>query len=97
MSVQPETLQTFGATAAALGGATAAAGALDTVAVSAAVTAVFGLIGQEFAVAYGVAQANHLASVEQLAAAHTAIAASALGGLDSFATADGVGATGLVL
>ena len=95
VTVQPESLQAFGATSAALGTAAAAVGAVDAVAVSAAVTAVFGLIGQEFALAYGVAQANHLASIGQLAAAHAATAVATVSGLESFAAADVAGAGGV--
>lgn len=93
--VHPQSVQTFGATAAALGTATTAAGTIDAAAVGAAVTAVFGLIGQEFAVAYGIAQANHLRAVGQLAAAHAATAAAAAAGLASFAGADAAGAGGI--
>ncbi|MGB3301870.1 type VII secretion target [Gordonia sp. (in: high G+C Gram-positive bacteria)] len=93
--VQPSAVQTFGATSAALGTATAAAGAVDAGAVSAAVVAVFGLIGQEFAGAYAIAQANHLRAVGQLAATHAATAASAAAALASFTGADSTGAGGV--
>lgn len=93
--VHPAAVQMFGATSAALGTATAAAGAVDTVAVSTAVTAVFGLIGQEFAAAYAVAQVNHLRAVGQLAAAHAATAAAAASALASFGGADSAGAGGV--
>ena len=93
--VHPQAVQTFGATAAALGTATAAVGAVDTAAVSAAVTAVFGLIGQEFAAAYAVAQVNHLRAVGQVAAAHAATAAAVTAGLASFTGADSAAASGI--
>jgi len=93
--VHPQAVQAFGATSAALGTAAATAGAIDTAAVGAAVTAVFGVIGQEFAVAYAVAQANHLRAVGQLAAAHAGTAAAAAAGLASFGTADDAGAGGI--
>ncbi|KXT58715.1 hypothetical protein Y710_00230 [Gordonia sp. QH-12] len=93
--VHPEAVQTFGATSAALGTATATAGAFDTAAVGAAMTAVFGLIGQEFAAAYSVAQANHLRGVGLLAAAHAATAAAVSAGIASFSDADGTGACGV--
>ncbi|MGB3696180.1 MAG: hypothetical protein WBA05_01975 [Gordonia sp. (in: high G+C Gram-positive bacteria)] len=95
MTVHPQEVQAFGATAAALGTATGAVGAVDTVAVGAAVTAVFGLIGQEFAAAYAVAQANHLHGVGRLAAAHAATAVAATRGLAAFAETDGAGAGGI--
>ena len=93
--VHPQAVQAFGATAAALGTATAAAGTIDTAAVGAAVTTVFGLIGQEFAAAYAIAQANHLRAVGQLAAAHAATAAAAAAGLAAFAGADSAGSSGI--
>ncbi|WP_157086168.1 hypothetical protein [Gordonia hydrophobica] len=95
MMLQPHAVQTFGATAAALGTATATVGAIDAAAVGTAVTTVFGLIGQEFAVAYSIAQANHLRAVGQLAAAHAATAAAAAAGLASFTGADAAGAGGI--
>lgn len=93
--VHPQAVQAFGATAAALGTATASVGAIDTAAIGTAVTTVFGLIGQEFAAAYAIAQTNHLRAVGQLAAAHAATAAAAASGLASFAGTDASGAAGI--
>ncbi len=85
--VVPAALEAFGSTSAALGAATAGAAAAD-VAQVAAMTAAFGLIGQEFLAAYAVAESNHLRAVGQLAAVHSATAAAAAAGLADFTATD---------
>lgn len=92
VSVIPEAVEAFGATSAALGSATAAAGAIDTAVSAAVLTGVFGLVGQEFLAAYLLAQANHLAGVGQLAAVHTATAVTAGVALADFHGSDAAGA-----
>ncbi|WP_298441986.1 type VII secretion target [Gordonia sp. (in: high G+C Gram-positive bacteria)] len=95
LTVVTQAVESFAATAAALGAATAAAGTADCAAQTAVMTTAFGVIGQEFLGAFAVAQANHLASVGQLAAVHSATAAAALAGLGALTGADGAGAAGI--
>ena len=92
--VVPAALEAFGSTSAALGATTAGAAAAE-VAQAAAMTAAFGLIGQEFLAAYAVAEANHLRAVGQVAAVHSATAAAAAAGLANFTATDGAAGAGL--
>lgn len=94
VTVVPGAMEAFGATAAALGAATSAAGTVDAEQ-GVAMAAAFGLIGQEFLAAYAVAQTNHLHSVGQLAAVHAATAASAAAGLAGYSAADAAAVAGL--
>ena len=63
--------------------------------VTAAMVAVFGLIGQEFVAAFATAQAAHLAAVGSLAAVHAGTASSMLAGSAAFTATDVVSAAAL--
>ncbi|GAA4641647.1 hypothetical protein [Gordonia humi] len=90
----PAGIEAFAATSATLGTATAGAAVGDT-ARAAVMAAAFGLIGQEFLAAYGVAEANHLAAVARLAAVHGGTASATTAGLAALSAADTAGASGL--
>ena len=92
VTVIEEAVAAFAATAAGLGAATAAAGGINTAAQSAAMTAAFGLIGQEFLLAFGLAQANHLRGIGQLAAVHAGTALATHAGLAEFGGVDAANA-----
>lgn len=80
------------ATSATMGTALATAGGVNAAANTAAMVAVFGLVGQEFLAAFAGAQAAHLAAVGSLAAVHAGTAASMLAGSAVFAATDAAGA-----
>lgn len=94
VTVLPEALRSFGATAAATSSAVASAGTIDAAASTAAVAPVFGVIGQEFLAAFAVAQANHLAAVGRIASVHAGTASATSAALARFEACDvGSGAT----
>lgn len=90
-----EAVEGLAATSATMGTALASAGGIDAEANTAAMVAVFGLIGQEFVGAFALAQAAHLASVGGLAAVHAGTAAAMLAGTAAFDGADAAGADGI--
>ena len=90
-----EAVEGLAATSATMGTALATAGGVNAAANTAAMVAVFGLIGQEFVVAFATAQAAHLAAVGGLAAVHAGTAASMLAGSAAFGAADAAGAAGV--
>ncbi|GEE04008.1 hypothetical protein nbrc107696_44540 [Gordonia spumicola] len=92
--VTPAAVEAFGSTSAALAAATAGAATVDA-AQGAAMSAAFGLIGQEFLAAYACAQANHLRAVGEVAAVHAATAAAAAAGLAGITGADAAAGSGL--
>ncbi|UGT60002.1 type VII secretion target [Nocardia asteroides] len=77
VAVVPEAVRRYGDASASMAAGIATAGAVDQVATVAAVVPVFGLIGQEFLAAYAVAQANHIASLLELAGVHAGTALTA--------------------
>lgn len=70
----PDAIRAFGGAAATMAAGVATAGAFDQVATVAAAAPVFGLIGQDFLVAFAGAQSNHASSVFELAGVHAATA-----------------------
>lgn len=67
-------ISAYGAANAAIATQVAAAGAADAGASMAAAVPIFGLIGQDFLVAFAGAQSNNLASVTEIAAVHAGTA-----------------------
>lgn len=67
VEVTPDALRAYGNTAAGISAELAGAGSFDLAANIAAMVPVFGLIGQDFLAAFGVAQANHAANITDLA------------------------------
>ncbi|MFT3900780.1 MAG: hypothetical protein QM728_11145 [Gordonia sp. (in: high G+C Gram-positive bacteria)] len=90
-----EAVEGLAATSATMGTALASAGGVNAAANTAAMVAVFGVIGQEFVAAFVAAQAAHLAAVGNIAAVHAGTAASMLVGAADFAGADVAGAVGI--
>lgn len=66
----PDAIRRYGDSAASMAQQVATAGAVNQGATMAAMAPAFGLIGQEYLLAYAHAQANHLASVAELATVH---------------------------
>ena len=88
----PAAIEAFGDTAALMSAAVASAGSINAAATIAQMVPVFGLIGQEFLLAFAGAQASHLLGVGQLAAVHAGTAAAALATASEFTdTDDGAG------
>ncbi|GAB09953.1 hypothetical protein GOARA_050_00150 [Gordonia araii NBRC 100433] len=85
-------LEGLAATSGAMGTALATGGGVNAAANTAAMAAVFGVIGQEFVAAFVAAQAAHLAAVGNIAAVHAGTAASLLAGSVEFSAADAAGA-----
>jgi hypothetical protein len=67
ISVVPDALRSYGAAMGSVSAAVASTGAFDTAGNLAAMTPVFGLIGQDFLAAFAVAQANHAQNYADLA------------------------------
>ncbi|MEV0356831.1 hypothetical protein AB0H71_12285 [Nocardia sp. NPDC050697] len=84
----PEAIHAYGVASAAMAQGVAAAGSVDQAATVAATVPVFGLIGQDFLLAFAVAQANHLSSVLELAAVHAATALTAHEGAAAYETGE---------
>ncbi|MEU4312615.1 type VII secretion target [Nocardia sp. NPDC024068] len=84
----PEAIVGYGNASAAMATGVAAAAEIDQVATVAAAAPVFGLIGQELLLAFAYAQANHLASVAQLAGVHAGTALTAYQAAASYAGTD---------
>ncbi|MEU1985378.1 type VII secretion target [Nocardia sp. NPDC019395] len=84
----PEAIRQYGNASAAMATGVAAAAEVDQVATIAAATPVFGLIGQEMLIAFAYAQANHLASVAELAGVHAGTALTAYQAAASYEGAD---------
>lgn len=80
----------YGAAAAQMATGVATAGAFDQAATMAAVTPVFGLIGQDFLFAFAGAQANHASSVFELANVHAATAMAAFQGAAEYEASEAV-------
>ncbi|WP_063038550.1 type VII secretion target [Nocardia pseudovaccinii] len=88
VQVVPDALRRYGDTSALMAADIAAAGSVDQTATMAAAVPVFGLIGQEFLLAYAFAQANHLTSVAQLAAVHAGTALTSHQAAATYETCD---------
>ncbi|MBB5912850.1 hypothetical protein BJY24_001717 [Nocardia transvalensis] len=73
----PDAIRDYGNAAATMATGVGTAGAFDQTATIAAVVPVFGLLGQEFLMSFAYAQANHAASVAELAGVHAATALTA--------------------
>jgi hypothetical protein len=84
----PAAIEAYGDTAALMSTAVASAGSINAAANIAQMVPVFGLIGQEFLVAFAGAQASHLLGVGQLAAVHAGTAAAALATATEFTDTD---------
>lgn len=69
MQVSPAALRTYGAAAEGISTTLAASGAFDLAGNVAAMTPVFGLVGQDFLAAFAVAQANHAKAYGDVASA----------------------------
>ncbi|MEV0252252.1 hypothetical protein AB0H76_37090 [Nocardia sp. NPDC050712] len=87
----PEAIRGYAAASVAMATSVATAGAFDQTATMAAAAPVFGLIGQDFLFAFGVAQANHASSTMELAAVHAATAAAATAGAAAYDATEEVG------
>ncbi|MFG1794390.1 hypothetical protein [Nocardia sp. NPDC049149] len=70
-------ISAYGDASAAMATGIATAGAFDQAATIAAAVPVFGLIGQDFLMAFAYAQGNHVASVFELAGVHAGTALTA--------------------
>lgn len=84
----PAAIEAYGDTAALMSAAVASAGSINAAANIAQMVPVFGLIGQEFLLAFAQAQASHLFGVGQLAAVHAGSAAAAFATAAQIAEAD---------
>lgn len=88
IQVVPDAVRQYGSDSAAMAAAVASTAAVDQAATVAFAAPVFGLIGQEFLVAFAYAQANHLSSVAELAAVHAGTALTAHQAAASYEGAD---------
>jgi hypothetical protein len=77
LAATPDAIRGYGDTAAAMATTVASLGNVDQVATVGAAVPVFGLIGQDFLAAFAYAQANHISSVNELAAVHAGTALTA--------------------
>ena len=84
----PAAIEAYADTAALMSAAVASAGSINAAANIAQMVPVFGLIGQEFLLAFAQAQASHLLGVGQLAAVHAGSAAAAFATAAQIAEAD---------
>lgn len=84
LTAAPDAIRQYGDATAAMAAETLAAGSVDQALTVAAAVPVFGLIGQDFLATFAVAQANHLASVGELAAVHAATAVAAHQSADAY-------------
>ncbi|GAA5063124.1 hypothetical protein GCM10023318_47440 [Nocardia callitridis] len=73
----------------------ATVGNVDQVATVGAAVPVFGLIGQDFLASFAYAQANHISSVNELAAVHAGSALTAYQSADRYQNTDGASAAEL--
>ncbi|MCM6776091.1 type VII secretion target [Nocardia sp. CDC159] len=88
VAATPDAIRRYGDASAAMAATTATVGAVDQAATMAAAVPVFGLIGQDFLLSFAYAQANHLASVSELAAVHAGTAVTAYEGAATYETTD---------
>lgn len=92
LTAVPAAIEAYSDTAAVMSAAVASAGSINAAANVAQMVPVFGLIGQEFLLAFAQAQASHLLGVGQLAAVHAGTAAAAMSTAAEFTdTDDGAG------
>jgi hypothetical protein len=82
--VIPDHFRRYGDASAEMAAQVASTCAVDQAATAAAVVPVFGLIGQDFLMAFACAQANLLSSVADLAGVHSATAVASHHGADSY-------------
>nr|WP_198428552.1 type VII secretion target [Nocardia bovistercoris] len=90
MVAKPDALRAYGGAAATMATGVATAGAFDQVATVAAAAPVFGLIGQDFLLAFAAAQGNHVSSVLELAGVHAATAVALQQDATAYETSESV-------
>ncbi|MFD3507577.1 hypothetical protein [Nocardia sp. NPDC058666] len=78
----------FGSTQATTAAQIAGAAGIDSATALASAVPVFGLIGQDFLIAFAQAQANYLLSTAEIAAVHGQTAASAFAGVAAYESTD---------
>lgn len=88
MQVSPSELRAYGAKAGAISAQLAATGAFDLAGNVAAMVPVFGVIGQDFLAAFGVAQASHAAEYAKVAETFGSRAALAQSSADGYEETD---------
>lgn len=86
--VAPEAVRSYGSESAAMAAGIATTAAIDQAATVGFAVPAFGLIGQEFLVAFAYAQANHLSSVAELAGVHAGTALTAFEAAASYELTD---------
>ncbi|MBT0568573.1 type VII secretion target [Williamsia sp. CHRR-6] len=91
----PNAIRAYGATSSAIGAAIDSASVTDLAANIAVMVPVFGLIGQDFLAAFGLAQFANATSTAALVAAHQGSAASAMVTAASYEATDGAHAAAL--
>ncbi|MFI6870177.1 hypothetical protein [Nocardia sp. NPDC050406] len=87
----------FGSTEAGTAAQIAGAAASDSAAALASAVPVFGLIGQDFLIAFAQAQANYLLSTAEIAAVHGQTAAAAFAGVAAYESTELAGAISFAL
>lgn len=84
----PDAIRGYGAASSAMATTIATVGDVDQAATVAAAVPVFGLVGQDFLLAFAYAQANHISSVTDLAAVHAGTALAAFTAADHYQLTD---------
>ncbi|WP_216894430.1 type VII secretion target [Nocardia alni] len=95
VAATPDAIRNYADASAAMATTVATAGNVDQVATVGAAVPVFGLIGQDFLASFAYAQANHISSVNELAAVHAGTAAAAYGSAAKYQNTDGESASDL--
>ncbi|MFI7671112.1 type VII secretion target [Nocardia sp. NPDC049526] len=89
----PDAIRAYGDSAVVMATGVATAGAFDQVATVAAAAPVFGLIGQDFLMAFAYAQSNHVSSMFELAGVHAGTALTAHQGAAAYEAAEAASGT----
>ncbi|WP_327095468.1 type VII secretion target [Nocardia vinacea] len=89
----PDAIRVYGDAAVAMATGVATAGAFDQVATVAAAAPVFGLIGQDFLMAFAYAQSNHASSMFELAGVHAGTALTAHQGAAAYEATEAASGT----
>ncbi|MFF0491334.1 type VII secretion target [Nocardia sp. NPDC003482] len=95
LAASPDAIRRYGDTSAAMATTVATLAGVDQAASVAAAVPVFGLIGQDFLLAFAGAQATHLSSVAELAAVHAGTALTAYEGAATYQSTDDASASNL--
>jgi hypothetical protein len=95
LAATPEAIRRYGDASAAMATTVATVGNIDQVATVATTAPVFGLIAQDFLMAFAYAQANHISSVNELAAVHAGTALTAYESASHYESTDGGSAANL--